>query len=1452
MPYRQFLNNSTNRKRRDIPNSRFYYLLISILILASVLTGGYYVDRLNNENYHQQERGEVRDELAVIRAQLEGTINSSLQTVQGLVAAIQVDPGMDQQRFSRFARHLFGSDTLLRNIGGAPDLVIRLMYPMQGNEQAIGLDYRANTAQAPAVLAAIEAGTMTVAGPVELVQGGKGLIGRIPVYLDDGELWGLVSAVINLERFYQASGINDIHSLEFAIRHTGVKQDAAAVFYGDPAVFSRDPVTASVSLPAGKWEIGALPQGGWSRAAGNALWVRGLIALLCLAILAPALWVIYLLQSRRESEERLRGLFDLSPLGIALNDYQTGRFVEANDALLQCCGYDFAALHQLDYWALTPQEYADEEQQQLAALSTTGRYGPYQKEYIRKDGSRVPVQLNGLLISDRSGRRYIWSIIEDISDRRAAERALQEHKTQLELVISSTGVGIWDWDLPSGKTVFNERWANMLGYDLQELSPTSIDTWKRLIHPEDGARTHALLNAYWAGETQRYSSEVRMRHKDGNWVWVLTTGEVVEWLSAGQPKRMVGTHLDISEQKAALEALEKSQRQLNQFFESSSAFMCITDADGRFERVNPSFLSVLGYSEHEIIGTSSLELVHPDDLLEAQDEVKQLARGEPTFSYTNRTRCKDGRYLTLLWNTSPDPQTGKFYASAIDITERQKSAHQLKRQQQMLEAMSEQGRIGAWEYNLETGSLYWSAMTRSIHEVPEDFRPTLEEATRFYKEGKDRDTLQHLIQKTIDTGQSFQTELKILTATGRERWICATGQAEFSGGRCSRLYGSFQDIHERKLAENTLEKAKLAAEAAAAAKSEFLAVMSHEIRTPMNGVLGMLNVLQRSLVNEADLHKLSIARSSAESLLAIINDILDFSKVEAGKLELEKVTFELHHFLDTFGHALGMRAEDKGLELILDTSELETATVTGDPGRLRQILTNLVGNAIKFTHKGHVLVHCASRSSERHVILEISVHDTGIGIDPQKQSRLFEPFSQLDASTTREYGGSGLGLAICRQLTELMGGTISVDSKAGQGSCFQFFVLLDKSTSSLYQPPDLKQANLHALIHSPYATMAESLGKQLSAWGAHVRLDSPTEQHDAAATFDLLLIDSRSDATALKQFQAMRHAGQCRHLVLLSNLSDSVELSGADQSIYRPVATAQLLDVLGKLTEHGGRMQSSNLFGHPSRRDTLTTTQWPENTRILLVEDNPINQEVAQLILGELDLLADCAGNGHEAIAALQAATDGEPYTLVLMDCQMPEMDGFEATRKIRAGVAGEQNRTLPIIALTANAMHGDREKCLAAGMDDYLGKPIQIPALALCLQRWIRNHTPQLQDTEPTLEKRENQALWDSDKALASLFAKREILDRLLQLFCEKTPERLGLLREALSENNAQAIALQAHSVKGSAGQLQASRLQRLAGELEQAAKEENWQAINTRFAEFEHGCHQLIERFRDFLSAG
>ncbi|MDM7861159.1 response regulator [Alteromonas sp. ASW11-36] len=618
---------------------------------------------------------------------------------------------------------------------------------------------------------------------------------------------------------------------------------------------------------------------------------------------------------------------------------------------------------------------------------------------------------------------------------------------------------------------------------------------------------------------------------------------------------------------------------------------------------------------------------------------------------------------------------------------------------------------------------------------------------------------------------SFQLDdqevLKSDTPRVNERWtsnrhdeqvLFETRKSAFKLPGSSRRYilAVSRDITQRKLAEQQLKLATQQANNANTAKSEFLARMSHEIRTPMNGVLGMLELLSRSTLNNDQIQKVNVAKSSADALLAVINDILDFSKIEAGKLSIETVDFNPRQLIEESAQALAIRADAKGIELLVDVSKIEIETVAGDPLRIRQVLTNLVGNAIKFTNEGQVVIEAAIVEHGDEIRLNCKVSDTGIGIPKEKMLGLFESFSQVDSSTTRTYGGSGLGLAISKRLVNLMDGEISVDSKTDKGSCFAFTVALSPAKSAIKEVPEISMRGWRVLTVDDNQTNLDILNAHLDNWGAKVtqaasvdeamdilRLNQiSSDNASASIDFDLVITDMHmpeKDGLYLTEAIRQQRSNEELPILMLSSVSSQIATSdlarlGLDGCLIKPVVTSDLFNAIAMIAANS-QNGSERLFVSEHSLQQLsraisTKVEWPEGTKVLLVEDNHVNQLVAQGLLESIEMPCDIVEHGLEALERLRAADDNE-YAAILMDCQMPIMDGYQATSKIREGAAGDRWHRIPIIAMTANALKGDREKCLAAGMDDHVPKPIEVENLKDALRSALNAKEVQFCDVD-------------------------------------------------------------------------------------------------------------------------
>jgi len=716
---------------------------------------------------------------------------------------------------------------------------------------------------------------------------------------------------------------------------------------------------------------------------------------------------------------------------------------------------------------------------------------------------------------------------------------------------------------------------------------------------------------------------------------------------------------------------------------------------------------------------------------------------------------------------------------------------------------------------------------------------------------------------TISSGNVWHAEIRNIAKDGHYYWVDTTIVPFLnSHGKPQSYIAIRADITEKVKINQELILAKEQAEVGAQAKAEFLASMSHEIRTPMNGVLGMLGLLLNSKMSDTQRHQARIAQTSAQSLLTLINDILDFSKIEAGKIELENIEFNLRNELGDFAESISFRAQEKGVEVILDLKGIERTIVVADPGRFRQIMTNLVGNAIKFTSDGEVVI-CVSLKvkDDRSATIRASVIDSGIGIPKSKLDTLFDSFSQVDSSTTRKYGGTGLGLSIAKQLTALMGGKIEVESVEGVGSTFSFTIDVGLTEHSMPVIPRVDVTGKNVLIVDDNSINLEILREQLLHWGMNVTEASSAKDamellKNSTVSFDIALIDMHmpdmdgeelgKDIRSKKEYDSMK-------IVMMTSLG-----SRSDAKVYasigfngfftKPTTTKDLFNALNVLIEDSEALKSSAPILTQDSLNILEEAKenikWPDNTRILLVEDNATNQLVALGILETFGLSADIANDGKEALSSLRASYETNPYTMVLMDCQMPVMDGYETSSAIRAGKAGDTNSKIPIVAMTANAMKGDREKCLIAGMDDYLSKPINPDALLRMLKKWLNKESfTSAVNEEKVQEPKERELLiFDEKDLFARLSNKSSLVEKVVESFLDDIPKQFEKLKKSLDEDNIADSTLHAHSIKGSSANISGLKLQDIARKIEHFAYDGNLDSAKALFNEAEEACEELI----------
>ncbi len=769
-----------------------------------------------------------------------------------------------------------------------------------------------------------------------------------------------------------------------------------------------------------------------------------------------------------------------------------------------------------------------------------------------------------------------------------------------------------------------------------------------------------------------------------------------------------------------------------------------------------------------------------------------------------------------------------------DITERKRAEEALKESQERFKQLAKVFPETIFECDLAGTITYTNkhALERFGY-TDEDFSKGLAIINLVAPE--DRAAAMEQIRERLEGKTGGYMDFRALRKDGSTFAALSLTAQIMRNGQPMGLRGFILDITERKHAEEELREANTQLEKAIArsnemamqaqmanlAKSEFLANMSHEIRTPMNAVIGMTGLLLDTSLSPEQLQYAQIVRTSGEALLGLINDILDFSKIEAGKLDLETLDFDLRTTLEDTAELLSFKASEKGLEMVCIVEPDVSVLLQGDPGRLRQILVNLGGNAVKFTHTGGVTLHASLEAeNESQATVRFAVTDTGIGIPRHKQHMLFNPFTQIDGSTTRKYGGTGLGLSISKQLAELMGGAIGLESRTGQGSTFWFTAVFKKQPAGRVRelPPLADLTGVRVLVVDDHRVNRLLVTILLKSWGCRfaeapdgkTAIEQLREAVIQGDPYRIALLDMQMpdmDGRELGQRIKDSPDTQDTQLIMITSVGERGDVArlravGFAGYLIKPLRESLLRDCMALVLGRGETPNTAPAADLVTRYTVCEVRK--QRTRILVVEDNATNQLVALKILEKLGYRADAVADGKEALAALRDI----PYDLVLMDCQMPELDGFETTLQIRSATSAVRNHKVPIIAMSAHAAQADRERCLKAGMQDHLSKPVEPAKLAAALERWLQGDEPEKEKLETAIAK--------------------------------ATAERQATGEKKTEPDSAVAVG-QAHRIKGAAATMSGDALRAVALDMEQAGKTGNVEALRTLLPELEQRFAEL-----------
>ncbi len=1068
-------------------------------------------------------------------------------------------------------------------------------------------------------------------------------------------------------------------------------------------------------------------------------------------------------EALRKSEEKYRTLYESSVDGIISTD-MNGQILDVNQAYLDMLGYSKDELRRLTHQQLTPRKWHESEADIVKnQILARGYSDEYEKEYIRKDGTAFPISIRVWLIKNEQGPPVgMWGIVRDITAHKRAEEELRKSEERYRAFTVATAQVVWTTNAGGEVVVDLPSWRELTGQSEQAVQGWR---WIEAVHPDDRERAaQAWIRAVEAKSP--YENEFRVCKYDGSyrlffargipvletdgsireWVGTCTDiterkraeaelkkhrehlGELVEERTAKLKRTNEALEAEITERKQAAAALRESEAKYHALFQASADGILVADLETRmFRYANPAACRLLGYSEAELTTMGVADIHAKDDLPWVVAEFEAQARGDKTLSAGVPYLRKDGAIVYADVSAVGMSVDGRVCIAGFlrDITER-------KRAEQALREAEEQFRSLFVSTPLPT--FLWDLETLQYLEVND---------AAIAHSGYSRDELLRMRVTDLlppEAAPGVLSQMRVLRTQSRDR---GHGRHRLKDGRVVEVEADahalhfrgrravlavIQDITERKRAEAEILAAKEAAEAGNRAKSNFLATMSHEIRTPMNAIVGMTDLVLDTDLSRQQRDDLNMVKTSADFLLNIINDILDFSKIEARKLDLECIDFSLKGSVDAAVKSLGVRAAEKNLELVCRYERDVPAAVRGDPGRLRQVLVNLVDNAVKFTEHGEVMVQVARLSeTAEDVQLHFSVSDTGMGIPREKQKAIFEAFTQADASSTRRFGGTGLGLTISSQLVQMMGGRIWVESELGKGSTFHFEVRLGTAEPVTEHAAPLDTAclqNMPVLVVDDNSINRRILAEMLSRWGmsptltagAVAALASMQEAQAAGKPFPLVIVDAQMpgmDGFTLAERIKLdpRLAGAIIMMLTSGGQRDDAarcrEL-GVSAYLTKPISESDLLraalQVLGKSEPAAGQAPLVTRHSLEEGRERL---------RVLVAEDNAVNQILAKRLVEKQGHSAVLVASGREALEAVERGT----FDLVLMDVQMPDVDGLEAAAAIRQRER-HTGAHLPIIAMTAGAMQGDKERCLEAGMDAYVSKPVNVNELFTAIER--------------------------------------------------------------------------------------------------------------------------------------
>ncbi len=1058
-----------------------------------------------------------------------------------------------------------------------------------------------------------------------------------------------------------------------------------------------------------------------------------------------------------------------------------------------------------------------------------------------------------------------WDITAEVEHAEQLEQQASHVRTlldRLSVATQAAGVSPWEFDLTSNRFLWIENRSKAFPGDDVPAEQFG-EVLQRAMDPEDYAKMQEELGAAVRSGARTFSHRFRLTRADHTVRHMQSYAEIVRD-EQGKPRRLLGATTDVTNEVQTNEMLVRQAEQERALLDRLSiATKAAGISSWEIDLNRAAFLWIenpqLGFQHYAEQGEFALsefaKLIHPEDRNLFTEEMHTAFKEKRDhLSYRYRLYAPTGQLVHLQVHArllpGEDGRMARVLGVTWDVTREIEAA---KRFERAVNGTQD----GLWEIDAD-GAAWCSPRVAELLGYSAQDLPSDTNFLRDFLHPEDKSVIATAFESHLTHGTPYDVEVRLRMHSGDYRWFRARASAERDeSGRSRRLSGSIQDVTEARAAREALMRATQAAEAANRAKSEFLANVSHEIRTPMNGIIGMTGLLLDTTLDRTQRDYAETIRTSADSLLAVINDILDFSKIEAGKLDIESVDLELRAAVEEVGGLMALQASAKHLELIVHVHPDVPERVLSDPQRLRQCLLNLVGNAIKFTRAGEIVIEVSTCAREDgRALTRFEVRDTGIGIAPATLSTLFKPFVQADSSTTRHFGGTGLGLSIVRRLVEMMGGEVGARSEVGKGSCFWFTLPLDATSApSAALEPDLARVGRRLLVVDDNETNRRVIAGQLMHAGYEVSLASNglealalmrqalVDEHP----FEALLIDHRMadmDGAMLgERINADPQTSKSR-LVMLTSVDEHGDARrfaalGFAAYLTKPLRSRELLECLDRVLSCEAKewhLQSQPIV----TRGTLGVIDAAARFkgRVLLVEDNAVNQKVAVRLLERMGCSVRIADNGAEAVKAYSE----NPFDLVLMDLQMPVMDGLTATRHIR-DLEGTGKQT-PIVALTANAMTGQLERCMEVGMNAFLTKPIELTRLRETLERYglgaARANDAQSNRTD------ENSVPIDLGRLNELTAGDAEFAHELASTFMASGQQVLGEIDAAIATFDRSTLSRAAHKLKGASANIHANALCSLALALESQAA----QLDQPRLKELIEDLRLEFVRASDFLN--